>query len=538
MCFVARVFVCCNCCACFYPSDQIIESDQSTKFLRNILTTTPSTSHISHFRNQPRTDSRADKPDTFPGFDFQDDEATQSPIHRRRQAYSHLLRSFLRKTRERLETIREVAKQERAMARTKSQQQQAADTASPTPNANLIADDEDDDDEALEQSLLMVMTDPADRSSVPRQYYATLLSSVGLQRTMPSANRQSERLQSEAEPSFVTTYISDPLLNVWQRARDNFNLSYYYRNNGDATANSDADDDDADDDDEDSNGPIRTAMAATLNANENNDKEIAFNSVADNGLNGNGVPPANASVSLIVVGSANNANHSLLSKLNANSARSAMLAKENIEEIGSDGDGIGATSQWERATLAFRNAFYKYAGVMSSQQTDDNDDDNVGDNDTVAAADDDGSQLTTTAATNEDTTVVDMTLAQAIPLTDIRSVEEDVAVSPALSSSNELAGNNGEAKLNGITTTTTNTTGNVVLAATKSRFSTTSTSSTTESANIQIIPSHLMMQQQQQQQSGLHPAESAGIFVLEIVGSVVGLAWGTVSQIHSWFNKN
>lgn len=535
---MSRFFICLLSFAiiCSLFRGQIIESEQSTKFLRTILTTTPSTSHISNFRDQPRSDSRADKPDTFPGFDFDNlDDVTPSQTHRRRQAYSHLLRSFIQKTRERLETIREVAKQERALARMVGQQGAADDSDSVEAE-----NDEDADDFVAEvnQPVLVLNDDPAATDpSAPRQYYATLLSSVGLQRAIPATEGQLDRLQSQPEPSFLTTHIFNPLLNVWQRARNNFNLNYY-RNGSDigeaatAMANSDVA--------SDLNGTIKTTVATTVavNESENNDEEIAFNvAVADNGLNGQAASAtvANAAVSLIVVGSANNANHSLPFKLNVNSER-RMQTKENIEENGSNNDGISQGSHWERAALAFQNAFYKYAGVTASKQNDVDDGDNDGDDDGGVDADDGGEPATTM---HEDAGV-DMRLAQALPLTDIRSVEEDVAASLSLPT-NELQPNKNGSKLNAIAAADGN--GNVTVRTTNASVRATSTAeATTESANIQIIPSHLTMQQQpfagNGNGSGPNAAESAGIYVLEIVGTVVGLTWGAFSQIQNWFNKN
>lgn len=446
---------------------QTIESGQSTKFLKTILTTTPSTSHISNFRNQPRTDSRADKPDTFPGFDLQDD-TTPSPVLKRRQAYSHLLRSFIQKTRERLETIREVARHERALAQARklginSVDAMVAVTDEATEVIELALGDDDADDDEVEAYLNEIrsmatepMADAIDESA-PRRYFTTLLTTAGLQRVV-AQQRQTE-IPAQA-PSFIAAYVFNPLLDLWQTARNNFNLNYLNVNS--ATVN------------EATNSPGISTPDAGDDANngENNDEEIAFNS-PDNGLNGSATAV-----------NTNNANHSSPFKLNVNSASSMKeMAKEK--------------SHFERATLAFQNAFYKYAGSGGggAGAPDDDDDHNV---DTT---NENGS---TERVAN---TVADMQAAAALPFTDPRMAAVDFA------SSDNATYLNGRANDNG---------------------------STTESPNIQIIPSHqnLALKQSNGSMAAVpSAAESAGIYVLEIVGSVVGLTWGAVSQLQNWFNK-
>lgn len=485
--------------------------------MRTILTTTPSTSHISNFRNQPRSDSRAYKPDTFPGFDLQDD-STPSSVHRRRQAYSHLLRSFIQKTRERIETIREVARHERVLAQAKrlamsnninainpvlGDNDEPIQIVDLTSNKNSDDDNDDDDDAQIEEYLAQLnsatdnMSNENDESA-PKKYFTTLLTTAGLQTVMYiSPNDESESVESPSnEPSFIAAYVFNPLTNLWKTARNNFNLNYLNVFNGSGSAYATT------------TASINESNSYTnTNNGENNDEEIAFNP-PDNMLNGN------ATVFVYT----NNANHSLPFKLNANTAN----MKEIVEE----------KSHFERATLAFQNAFYKYAGVGRHRATvNDNNNGNGNDNDDAidvnegqSDREDDDAIATATAAT---TTTVSAATAteitekisnnshsfQALPLTEAHSPNVN------------LTSYENHTQFYGIVNNNTKT-----------------TKTSTESPNIQIIPSHQNLIMKQQNNRTLmaaipNAAESAGIYVLEIVGTVVGLTWGAFSQMQNWFNK-
>ncbi|KAJ6632958.1 hypothetical protein Bhyg_16058, partial [Pseudolycoriella hygida] len=51
----------------------------ASAFFNPLLTTTTVPTHISDFRSLPRSDSRANKPDVFPGFDFLEKSTTERP---------------------------------------------------------------------------------------------------------------------------------------------------------------------------------------------------------------------------------------------------------------------------------------------------------------------------------------------------------------------------------------------------------------------------------------------------------------------------
>lgn len=470
---------------------------------------------------------------------------------------------FLQKTRERLETIREVAKHERALAKANrialaaaAQANDGQSTDDTTELGDLVIDSDEDDEP------IAVLTENANNddidASVPRQYYATLLSSVGLQRAMTAQNIESTQ-QTATEPSLIAAYVFNPLLDFWQTARNNFNLNYLRR---DVT---DGDGDDGDDGN-DSNMPNETNgwLTATDDDDvvENNDREIAYNPL-DNGLNGSIVDDDNGAASEgaiavvdssdIVAGNANSANHSLPFKLNVNSAR----MKENAKE----------SSRFERALLAFQNAFYKYAGgmmttttttssppppppltitTMLSSRRELNNNANVNSKTDASVQQPEygkvGRALEAIEQKQSEQTIhdeaVDMSLdaATALPLTAIHLAEVDFVHN---ANGTNLNGND-----NGNSNATAATAAPTIPASkstARSVLISTTMGTTTESPNIQIIPSHQMLTQQQQQQNGVSggpgAAESAGIYVLEFVGQIVGLSWGAFSQIQNWFHK-
>lgn len=364
---------------------------------------------------------------------------------------------FIQKTRERLETIREVAKNERTLSSAnrlvQNSPQDASDNSvfddeNSTDSSEFIGlslDEDEDGSDASDDPIFFLEaatgSPDSDNDSVPRRYFSTLLSTVGLKQV--SHSPRAEPLRQEPAPSVVATYLFNPLVDFWHATRKNFNLNY---RNADSTTN-------------------------VVNAAENNDSGIAFNP-PDNSTGADGLNSSND-----VVVNANTANHSLPFKLNVNTA-----------SVKDENDGTKDSSHIERAALAFQNAFYKYSnnngGRMDAEEVD--------------------SLETATPAVNN----VGVGVAAATRLVD------DVLAR----SVNAVAQNDSGIDHNGNSSVTT-----------------------TESPNIQIIQSHQSLAATQQSNGGMmapNPAESAGIYVLEIVGTVVGLTWGAFSQIQNWLNKN
>lgn len=211
------------------------------------MTTTPSSSHISDFRKQKRTDSRADKPDVFPGFDLQVDSTTPSSRKRRRQAYSKLIRLFLQNTKDRLENIRDIIKDESELhfrmirpssddELTESIERNTEIKFSDDENRQFIdfafADTTNDNREKNEND---------DRDNASQTYLNSLFAAVGYRRITTTSNpiESDEMTQS----NHIARYLLNPLLNAWAFTRERFTnganntaIDYDDRNNNDHTS--------------------------------------------------------------------------------------------------------------------------------------------------------------------------------------------------------------------------------------------------------------------------------------------------------------
>lgn len=205
---------------------------QTTKaILHNLLTTTPSSSHIIDYRKQRRTDSRADKPDVFPGFDLHEDSTTPSPRKRRRQAYSQLIRLFIQNTRDRLDTIRDVIKDESElhfhMTKPSGEMHKNFNSQAHFLNEN--------DDSANRQFIDLVFTDASmdddktaniaqfsskNMENSSRTYLNSLFAAVGYSRvtTTPSPSEIDDG-------NIITRYVLSPIFRLWFKARERFNFN-------------------------------------------------------------------------------------------------------------------------------------------------------------------------------------------------------------------------------------------------------------------------------------------------------------------------
>lgn len=241
----------------------IRSSEPTSKFLRTLLTTTPSPSHISDFRKQRRSDSRADKPDTFPGFDLQDEpeQTTLSPRKRRRQAYSQLIRGLLEKTRDRLHAIGDAIKDEKQlklMLKSKRLNSTRPSDASPADRDRIALFEFTDPNENAEYAFtigefideagIAGNNRPNATPTLFERYVKRFRAAVGLPAAAPvEAMSASER--QVAQSSFIATYLLNPLINIWYKTLENFNLQLKggvgadsERNNENVTPNGDDDD--------------------------------------------------------------------------------------------------------------------------------------------------------------------------------------------------------------------------------------------------------------------------------------------------------
>lgn len=223
-----------------------MQKAQTTKaILHNLLTTTPSSSHIIDYRKQRRTDSRADKPDMFPGFDFHEDSTTPSPRKRRRQAYSQLIRLFIQNTRDRLDTIRDVIKDESELHfhMTKSPGETHTNV-----NGQAHFHNGNDDSSANRQFIDLAFIDAsmndeksaniaqlsnANVENSSRTYLNSLFAAVGYSRitTTPSPSEIDD-------DNIITRYVLSPIFKLWFQMREHFNFNSGANDENDTHGNS------------------------------------------------------------------------------------------------------------------------------------------------------------------------------------------------------------------------------------------------------------------------------------------------------------
>lgn len=477
---------------------QLIQNAQTTnKLIRALLTTTPSYSHISNFRHQPRTDSRADKPDTFPGFDLTD-EATPSPRKRRRQAYSQLLRMFIEKTRERLETIRDVVKDERGLHFQLIHPDEGDYTDGNRPNSQLRALDFEGSgsSEVIDfrgngaiQSDIVIESNGASQvdnnPNLPQKYFSSLLTAIGFKRIPKKPVNKSAKQMNAENSSVLTTYLLNPILNIWHRARDRLNFNSNYRqidnkqndmeknpfakitlnssvNNTATKLNSNAKS--ARNDTNDVQQPIvidegvvlvetmiiTTKTPTSLSSNDKS-KSLPFKLSANISTSNNKDDDDNDDD--YVDGNIN------IDEMNSTENNNNNQTNANTNETSAFNDVIqNADSSVQKAATAFQNAFLKYANYNPSN-------------------------VMKTNATNGSETFEQL---NALP--------------------------------NGLLDGFLND----------------------QMSNIQVIPlenygNHSMHSSNDVQSTSI---ETAGIYVLEIFGTVIGLAWGAFGQIQNWLDNS
>lgn len=204
---------------------------EPTKFLHNLLTTTPPTSHVSDFRGQRKTDSRADKPDTFPGFDLHEDGTTVSPHKRRHQAYSKLIQLFIVNTKDRLETIRDVIKDESEL-HVRLVQPPYMETGA---NANGNGDGKNDKIRFLEETNYASQRqfiDTAygaendanemanDGNNVTQTYLNSLFAAIGYSRITPTSTTTTTTAAPiiMEQDNLIARYVLNPLFRIWYSA--------------------------------------------------------------------------------------------------------------------------------------------------------------------------------------------------------------------------------------------------------------------------------------------------------------------------------
>lgn len=186
----------------------------ATPFLKTLLTTTSTPTHISDFRNLPRSDSRAVKPDVFPGFDFVDEPTTirpRTPI----DFYSKVIGGIVshgRQTYERIvNNLQQYEINRRAnLKRNSDQTWQFIPAEQIDESTDNVADTTMFDDEKPKRTK---------EQNWPKKYFSSILTAVGL-----------NKLRNASDPEYSSkiietsaTYIN-PLLNAWRRATMKLNI--------------------------------------------------------------------------------------------------------------------------------------------------------------------------------------------------------------------------------------------------------------------------------------------------------------------------
>lgn len=496
-----------------------MQSGESTnQFLRTLLTTTPSASHISDFRQQRKTDSRADKPDTFPGFDLED--ITLSPRKRRRQAYSQLIRGLLEKTRERLETIRDVVKDEKQLRfqlRADESQNEFGKVRDIDDEVSIFEFiDPDAHDGGPIQFTLSNENDDASHvtpisstytSSVPQKYFSSLLGAIGFNRVMASQPITADAIAKSSNMpengsdgngfggGIFATYLFNPVLDIWHSARKKFNFNL---NGGGEVAN-EANDTDGDENSDELQLTIVYASDGNENENDNinqsllvpyplavessytsDDSQIENMPSSNNGNTKHDDTDAHKhNITIDIGGVVVDANDAIRKDNNAATIRMHNNNKRNVP-----------ASEIERAAQAFQNAFFKYSNYMPATTMPSSLSHNVSTS-VHAGTNMHGPSNKSTSVHNAVGGIDDNGLLANF-LDDSRS---NIQIVPS-----------GKSKTN---------------------ESTASTATAAADADDRHHPNP-------KRQS----VESAGILILEMFGTVIGLTWGAFSHVQSYFNNN
>lgn len=186
----------------------------ATPFLKTLITTSTPSTHISDFRNLPRSDSRADKPDLFPGFDFIDEPTTvrmRTPL----DFYTKLIGGIVGQGRQTYERIVNNI-QQYEINRHANLKENSAQKLFYVPvqrNAKItenVADTTTFDDEKVKQPK---------EQNLAKKYFASILTAVGLNKLRNASDPE----YSSKILSTSVTYIN-PLVNLWKTASKKLNF--------------------------------------------------------------------------------------------------------------------------------------------------------------------------------------------------------------------------------------------------------------------------------------------------------------------------
>lgn len=184
----------------------------ATPFLKTLLTTTTTPTHISDFRNLPRSDSRANKPDIFPGFDFIDEPTTvrpRTPV----DFYSKIIGGIVNQGRQTYERIVNNLQNYEINRRVNLRQNSAQKLR------NALVEQTVATTESMPTMFVDENLKPSKEQNWPKKYFSSILTANGF-----------NKLRNASDPEYTSkiigasaTYIN-PLLNIWKRATMKLNF--------------------------------------------------------------------------------------------------------------------------------------------------------------------------------------------------------------------------------------------------------------------------------------------------------------------------
>lgn len=445
----------------------------------------------------------------FPGFDLLEDSTTPSPRKRRRQAYSKLIRLFLQNTKDRIQTIRDVIRDEgdlhfRLTRPPSGMGKNIGDSMEHNDEIRFSDDDEnrqfidfafaDATDPNEPESVVDIMEEGRDKAA--QTYLNSLFAAVGYSRITTTTANPIESDATTQNGNILTRYLINPLLSAWNSTRAQFNLN-----------NASSDNDDRSDGNNNSNENDAQTAIFRVNFFDNRDNikpKMLTNSGSDTNKKSNENHVDNFNYSLpLIQHTPNNVTNVILTnetttmtmslKENANKVNMSQSMLNVDEYIGDDHIGadkkprntVGAEATVEdAAAAAFRNAFLKYSNYMQHPMEYANFDTS---SENVKFTQDNSNEM------KSDKLVLDGAFFAGNSF-DTNSSNIQMVPSKKQKTNGSMS--------NGNSTTIANS----VIDSTES--------------------------------SAKSVGENAAILILEIFGTVIGMTWRAVSEIPSYFNAN
>lgn len=354
-----------------------------------------------------------------------EDSTTPSPRKRRRQAYSKLIRLFLQNTKDRLDTIRDVIRDESELhfRLTRPPGEEPAPPSThpkPTEQSEKIRFSDDENrqfidfafadttnaDEMLE-NIDKIENAPRD-SAAQQTYLNSLFAAVGYRRITTTTANPIASDDETTSSSIIGRYLINPLVSAWNSTRERFNWNS--AGHGDNDDRDDNGNDDNNDDDDDNAKRISSSSTSIGNSDASDGQTMLFRVNFFNNRRDNITPNMHTNSKSDAPNKepnenrVDNFNYSLpLNRLTPNNVTDDMPTNEtmaalqvnannanvsqtmvDVDYIGNDHSGSDkkprntvnpdtasrmAHRGVEDAVEAFRNAFLKYSNYMQQQNS-------------------------------------------------------------------------------------------------------------------------------------------------------------------------